>query len=153
MTKHMIFGFLLIAVAGFPPAPECHAQSTSDAVQLFMPDGQLRSHLIRVHVNKDVREDASPGLVLHAPHTFLHEDLRESNTNHFYQLSRDYRWTQAVDGQAVEKRGTLLLFDLQNYPIPWYKAMTRITPILVWKDGDRAISVIGEKEVYLANTR
>src|SRR5437879_869436 len=110
MMRQILFA-VLTATACISVGSESVAQSTSDAVQLFMPDGQLRSHLIRVYVNKDVPEYTSPGLVLHAPHTFLHEDLRENNTNHFYQLSRDYRWTQAVDGQAVEKRGTLLLFD------------------------------------------
>jgi len=48
--------------------------------------------------------------------------------------------------------GTLLIFDLTDYPIPRYKAMTRVTPILIWKENDSERTAVATHEIYLADT-
>ncbi len=128
------------------------APSTNETVQLYLPDGQLKSHLIRVYVNQDITELMKPELMLHADHALTRTSAWENTPIPYYGLSRNYRWTQKLDNQPAEKRGTLLLFDLHKIKIPAYKAIIRITPTLVWSDGNQTNRVIGETEVYLANT-
>ena len=133
------------------PATAWSAPSTNETAQLYLPDGQLKSHLLRVYVNRNITEGMKPELVLHAAHSLTRTQAWENTPIPFYRLSRDHRWTQKLDNQPAEKRGTLLLFDLHKIQIPPYKAMIRVTPTLIWKDAEE-ISVTGENEVYLANT-
>jgi len=143
-----VFAALLFAL----PAPMWSAPGTNETAQLYLPDGQLKSHLIRVYVNRDITEGMKPELVLYASHSLTRTFPWENKPIPFFRLSRDHRWTQKLDDQPAEKRGTMLLFDLHKIQIPPYKAMIRVTPTLIWKEGDETISVTGENEVYLANT-
>lgn len=145
LTQVLTFWLFALSVAW-------SAQSTNETAQLYLPDGQLKSHLVRVYVNRDITEQMKPELLLHAPHSLTRTLPWENKPISFFRLSRDHRWTQKSDQQPDQKRGTLLLFDLHNLQIPPYKAIIRITPTLVWKEGGETISVTGESEVYLANT-
>ena len=129
----------------------CRAQDTNESAQLYVPDGQLKSHLIRVYVNRDITERMKPELVLHASHSLSATQSWENTPLPFYRIARDHRWTQKLDAQPAEKRGTLILFDLHKIKMPAYKAMVRVTPTLLWKADGETLSVTGESEVYLAN--
>lgn len=142
-----VFAALMFAL----PATVWSAQTNDEAAQLYVPDGQLKSHLIRVYVNRNVTEGMKPQLVLYAAHSLTSTQSWENTAISFYRISRDHRWTQRLDDQPAEKRGTLLLFDLHKIKIPAYKAMVRVTPTLIWKDGEDAFSITGENEVYLAS--
>lgn len=141
-----VFAVLLFAL----PAIMRGAESSDDAVQLYVPDGQLKSQLIRVYVNRNITEGMKPELVLHAAHSLTRTQSWENTPIPFYRISRDHRWTQKLDSLPHEKRGTLLLFDLHKIKMAPYKAMTRVTPTLIWKERDEVMSVTGESEVYLA---
>ena len=142
-----VFAALLFVL----PATVRSTETTDESAQLYVPDGQLKSHLIRVYVNRNLTEGMKPTLVLHASHSLTRTQSWENTPIPFYRISRDHRWTQKLDNQPAEKRGTLLLFDLHKEKMAPYKAMTRVTPTLVWKAGEEVISVTGENEVYLAN--
>ncbi len=134
--------------AGFVPARS--APITNESAQLYMPDGQMQSHMIRVFINKDITESMKPELVLHGDHTLTQTLPWENSPIPVYRLSRNHLWMQKVDNQAMPTQGTLMLFNLQKCKAPPYKAMIRITPTLTWKEGDQTFNVIGENEVYLA---
>lgn len=145
LTQVLTFWLFALSVAW-------SAQSTNETAQLYLPDGQLKSHLVRVYVNRDITEQMKPELLLHAPHSLTHASQWENTPIPFYRLSRDHRWTQPSDQHPGQKQGTLLLFDLHKIQVPPYKAMIRITPTLVWKEAGETISVTGENEIYLANS-
>jgi len=147
-----VLSSVLAVLLSAAPLLAWSAPSTNETVQLYLPDGQLKSHLIRVYVNQDINELMKPELMLHADHALTRTSAWENTPIPYYGLSRNYRWTQKLDNQPAEKRGTLLLFDLHKIKIPAYKAIIRITPTPVWSDGSQTNRVIGETEVYLANT-
>lgn len=146
-----IFSPLFVAWLFALPTTIWSGPTNDEATQLYVPDGQLKSHLIRAYVNRNVTEGMKPELLLHAAHSLTRTQSWENKPFAFYRISRDHRWTQNLDNQPAEKRGTLLLFDLQKITIPPYKPMIRVTPTLIWKDGGETFSVTGENEVYLAN--
>ena len=146
-----VFAALLFALPATAWSAQANDEAADEAAQLYVPDGQLKSHLIRVYVTRNVTEGMKPQLVLHAAHSLTKAQPWENTPIPFYRTSRDHRWTQRLDNQPAEKRGTLLLFDLHKITIPAYKAMVRVTPTLIWKEGDETFSITGENEVYLAN--
>jgi hypothetical protein len=60
------FWFLLVWLAS--PLPATFAASDGETPQLFMPDGQLKSHTIRVYVTHDISADQQPRLRLLRSH-------------------------------------------------------------------------------------
>src|SRR6266853_3166215 len=109
-TLHRLFlgSALLLVVQGVP----LHAQDDPEPVQLFMPDGQLRSHPIRVFVNRELTHDMDPRLTLTASHTVSDKRQGEDNVRRPVLLAAQQRWVQTLEGQKTEFIGTLLIFDL-----------------------------------------
>jgi hypothetical protein len=60
-------------------------------------------------------------------------------------------WTDGVDGQAVASRGTLLLFDLNTYPMPGWKPMARVTPVLRWGKEPGPHIAVGAQDIYVGD--
>lgn len=121
--------------------------------RLFMSDGQLKSHPIRVFINQDIAEDMKPTLVLTGSHAVNPAQLVEPVRVQPMLLARQQISEQQVNDQKVSMTGTLMLFDLSHYPIPLYKTVVRLTPTLIWQNADNVQQVaIGEREVYLSNT-
>jgi hypothetical protein len=62
---------------------------------------------------------------------------------------------QTVNGQQIASIGTVLLFDLRHYPLPFYKAMIRVTPVVSWTDPSVAATdspvAVGAREIYIGN--
>lgn len=128
----------------------------ANSIALYVADGQLMSHPFRVFVTYDIADDMKPELLLRASHTFSPVQEGESEKIKPFIIARNQISTETVAGQNIQITGTLLLFDLQNYPVSPYKGMTRITPILTWterttdgKSEERA--VVASREVYLGN--
>ena len=129
--------------AGNPPA------------QLFMDDGQLKSHLIRVFLTQDISEEAEPKLRFSASHSLSRKQPGEDQFVPAVAVARNQHLERIVDGKDVGPTGTLLLFDLSNYPMPFYKGMMRFTPILTWNEQEGGDPVqhlaLGAREVNIGN--
>lgn len=137
--------------------PQGRAQDThSDTISLYVADGQLMSHPFRVFVTHDITTAMQPQLLLRTSHTFSSVHKKEFETIKPIIIARNQISTEMVVGQNIQLTGTLLLFDLQNYPVSPYKGMTRITPILTWTestaDGVKVEqAVVASHEVNLGN--
>ena len=137
--------------------PQSRAEeSDSERISLFVADGQLMSHPFRVFVTHDITEAMEPELLLRASHTFTAVRKGESDKLQPFVIARNQISTESVAGQKIQITGTLMLFDLQNYPVSPYKGMTRVTPILEWmesaSDGNKEKrAVVASRQVYLGN--
>ena len=105
-----------------------------DSVALYVADGQLISYPFRVFVTHDMTAKMNPRLMLSVSHMFSSASEGESDKLVPIIVARNQISTETVAGQAIQITGTLLLFDLQNYPVSRYKGMTRVTPILTWNE-------------------
>jgi len=132
--------------------------TTNEPVRFVMPDGQLRSHPIRVFLDRDLTTAMKPVLTLITSHALLNRGVREITTNACTFIARNQLFLQEIRGVQVNTTGTLLLVDLDpGFHIPWYKAVVRVTPSLTWTepsaDGKEPEfhTVGGNQEIYLGN--
>lgn len=128
--------------------------SAEPQVQLFMADGQLKSHPMRLFITKDIDESMMPQLLLTGSHAISKKQIAEGQRIEPMLIARHQQSEQVVNDAKVSLSGTLILFDLSHYPIPFYKAVMRLTPTLIWQeaadDGSQQVA-IGDREIYLAN--
>jgi len=109
----------------------------------------MKSHLLRVYVNTNIQDDDAPELTLLAEN-FLNRKLPDWTQRPIKScvLARSQQWTEARDGIAIGRTGTLLLFDLRTAEFT-LKPCTRVTPVLRW--GEPRQTAIGERPVYIGN--
>lgn len=149
--------FILILTLLLLFVPQGRAEDTNNAnISLYVADGQLISHPFRIFVTYDITAAMQPELLLRTSHTFSSVQKGESEKIKPIIIARNQISTETVAGQNIQITGTLLLFDLQHYPVSLYKGMTRITPILTWTestvDGMQVEhAVVASREVNLGN--
>jgi len=127
-----------------------NASSAEESVQLFMADGQLKSHPIRVFITKDIADSVSPKLMLKGSHAISKKNAAEDLLIKPLLIARKQESEQIINENKVILTGTLLLFDLSHYPIPGYKTAMRLTPTLIWGEEGQFVA-IGTHEIYLVN--
>lgn len=140
--------FLLIWLAS--PLPAAIAAGNGETPQLFMPDGQLKSHTVRVYVTHDISPDLQPRLRLLRSHAVTKKAMDESRPLEPGIVAPGQEWVERVGGQDIRRRGTLLLFDLSSLDFH-YKAMMRVMPIVSWIEKGSEHIVISPSEVNLGN--
>src|SRR6185369_9815021 len=106
--------FLLVLLAGGEFVSLPLLASTNEPVQLLVPDGQLRSHPIRVFLDRDITTAMKPVLTLIVSHALLNHGRQEVTTNACAFLARNQSFTQDVRGTRATRTGTLLLVDLDD---------------------------------------
>ena len=116
---------------------------------IFMPDGQLKSHLIQVYVTRDIQESMKPELQLFRSHAVTSKGKDEMAWIPAASASPS-QWQQSYKGQDVPKTGTLLLFDLSDDKVD-YKATMRVRPKLRWVGCGEYCYAVGEKEVNVGD--
>lgn len=147
--KRIAFGFFVLVAASCTPQI-----SAADPAQIYMPDGQLMSHPIRVYVSgTNLTEAQQPKLRLAGQHVFSQPDAAQQKDQAACLVVSEQSWNEVVAGQTVSREGTLLLFDLSHYPVPWYKATIRFDPWLSWSavppgQEPAQVKLVG-KSVYL----
>jgi len=146
MKKVHLLTFLSVIMLCISP----FALSSEESVQLFMADGQLKSHPIRVFITKDITDSMSPKLMLKGSHAFSKKNSAEDSLIKPLLIARKQESEQMDNENKVTLTGTLLLFDLSHYPIPNYKTAMRLTPTLIWEEKGRHVA-IGAHEIYLVN--
>jgi hypothetical protein len=133
------------------------ARADKAPVDLYMEDGQLHSRPVRVYVpDRNITIAMKPKLR-------LARVGGASAGRHYspFQVAGNQQWEQDCKGTKVAKTGSLLLFDLSEYPIPLYCTGIRVLPILSWHNSDRPdwnetgktgeIGAVAKRAVYLSN--
>ncbi len=173
---------LLLAICFMllPISSSCAGES-ENTTEIYMPDGQLKSHIIRIYINKSFEGIASKDiyLKLHTSAAPMAPDAKQTNKDMVKNatstkkitiglegkpqpIAQDnhHTWEKPVQDTTIQQYGTMLLFNLEGYSIPYYKTATRVLPELVWCTKKSAAdhakcldydNAFGEKEVYLAN--
>ena len=139
--------FLLFLLCGIT---QSIAATNDEPIRVFMPDGQIKSHLLRIFVTKDFTQEDRPVLVPIPGQLFPKtKPTWAEKPITAYQLSRFQHWREGPEGQEVTYTGTLLLFDLRALDFPRFKASVRITPVIKW--ANQVESAVGEHPVYIGN--
>jgi hypothetical protein len=125
--------------------------ASAEPIRLYMPDGQLKSHLIRVYVNREILSDQKPELRLLRSHAITAKAADESIWRTPLVFASGQEWVEPLYGQQVRRSGTLLLFDIRDLAELGPKAMLRVTPILRWKEDGSYRFAIGPTEVNVGN--
>jgi hypothetical protein len=131
-----------------PAAPTSTANQPT--LRLHMPDGQLKSHSIRVYVTGEILPSQAPRLRLLRSHAVTKKDVDEAALWEPGVVAPGQEWIEDVDGQQVRRSGTLLLFDISNISFGG-KAMLRVMPVLSWTNGSTVRLLVGESEVNIGN--
>jgi len=118
--------------------------------RIYMPDGQLKSHSIRVYVTRDILPDQTPRLRLLRSHAVTKKAVDETTVEEPGVVAPGQEWIESVEGQQVRRSGTLLLFDISNRDFG-YGAMRRVMPVLSWTEGGIGRIAVGEREVNVGN--
>src|SRR5262244_1010885 len=76
--------------------------ATNGPLTLFMPDGQMRSHLLRVYVSADIQDGDKPELVLLAGQ-FMNQTPPSWTQRPIIprELARFQQWTEKRDGISI----------------------------------------------------
>lgn len=118
-----------------PPAPT--------SIRVYMPDGQLKSHSIRVYVTEKI-DDQNPKIKLLRNNAEIGIDAAAKF------VAPNQEWMEFIDGIQVKQKGTLMLFDIKSMSLGC-KSMTRVTPVISWiRDGKEQVA-IGTREINVGN--
>jgi hypothetical protein len=122
----------------------------NEPIRVFMPDGQMKSHLLRVFITTDLTDTDAPTLTLMASRLLVQQlpDWAEKPMS-VREMARFQQWTETLDGHEIARTGTLLIFDLRSADFPWFKASMRVTPVIKW--GEPRQTAVAERSVYIGN--
>jgi hypothetical protein len=129
---------------------EVPAAGNEPTFRIYMPDGQLKSHSIRVYVARDILPNQNPRLRLLRSHAVTKKEVDEAALLEPGVVAQSQEWIEPVEGQQVRRSGTLLLFDISNVDFG-YKAMRRVIPVVSWTEGGISRVAVGAREVNVAN--
>jgi len=165
IIKFVLLTSLFFALMPMPSGQA--ATETAQSTEIYMPDGQFKSHLVRVYVNKNLGDMVLTDicLKLHIPADAALQGASETikrckEKKGWHQpvaMDNNHAWEKPVQDTSIMQHGTLLLFNLKGYPIASYKTATRVIPALYWctqngTDNNKCRDyAFAEKEVYLAN--
>lgn len=117
---------------------------------IYMPDGQLHSHPIRVYVTANIPPNPKPKLRLLRSRAVSEAVDEDDELKVPVIVAPGQQWMESFEGEQFPRSGTLLLFDLSELDFQ-YKAMLRVMPIVTWTDGDVERTVVGSSEVNIGN--
>lgn len=145
--RQFIFLILTIWFCFIPAIADAADDPTA---QIFMPDGQLKSHTVKIYITEDIKADQKPRLRLLRSHAVTQETKGEDVKLEPVIVAPAQEWVQTFMGQEVRWTGTLLLFDLSGLDFN-IKAMIRVTPVVTWNENGSERIVVSPSEVYLGN--
>lgn len=133
------------------PSPSPTPAGTRAApANLYMPDGQLVSHVVRIYLERDLTSAAQPRLYLLENNAVTSRSKSYGRWWEPMLVAPGQKWTQSIKGADTAKNGTLILFDLKNVDFQ-YKAMRRVKPIVCYWEDKQAQVTVGEVDVNLGN--
>ena len=117
---------------------------------LYMPDGQLKSHSIRVYLSRNIQCGQNPRLRLLRSHAVTKKAIDEAKLFTPGLVASGQEWVESVDGAQLRRSGTLLLFDLSGIDYG-PRAMIRVMPVVSWMEGGTERVAVGSSEVNVGN--
>lgn len=125
-----------------PPTSAANTPVTTPAPppvsRIYMPDGQLQSHSIRVYVTPDIPPGQDPKLLLLRSHAITPKEASEATPFTPFLVATNQQWTESgKDQPTTMAMGTLLLFDLSNIDFK-FKPMIRVLPVIC--SGNKSIA-------------
>lgn len=136
--------------ASAPPAAGKGGEVSGSALKLYMPDGQLISHTIRIYVSGNIQPEQSPRLQLLRSHAVTEKAMAESRRVDPALVAPGQEWIETVGGVQVRRTGTLLLFDLSSHPFG-LRGMIRVLPVVSWTEAGATRLAVGAGEVNIGN--
>lgn len=128
------------------------ARAEEATVELWMPDGQLATNPVRVYVTRAITLGMKPKLRLLGSHAITKRRAGEEKDIEPLRVASGQTWGQtSPGGNRVQRSGSLLLFDLSTFPIPRFKSMMRLTPVLEWTENDGLHTAVGGRAVNVGN--
>jgi hypothetical protein len=115
-----------------------------------MPDGQLKSHSIRIYLTREILPTQNPRLRLLRSHAVTKKAVDEAVQEEPELVAPNQEWIEPVEAQQVRRSGTLLMFDISNRDFG-YKAMLRVMPVVSWTEGGIEQVAVGAREVNIGN--
>ena len=168
----MKFKFLFLAFCclafGLTESVAQDQKNNKKGIEIFMADGQLPSHPIRIYERDKDLTNSNPRLCLTRRVKVVETETdtlfcRDKDWYFPFEIAANQKWIDESSGHKVSKTGSLLLFDLVNFPISPYRSGARVLPIVRWEEytttieGDSAKvdtvlhSGVSAKEIYLSN--
>jgi hypothetical protein len=130
------------------PAPQ--SQPAGAEAVIYMPDGQLKSHSIRIYIRRNIEPGQNPTLRLLRSHATTKAAINEARILEPGVVAPGQEWVETVDGQQVRRTGTLLMFDLSQMD-SGVNSMVRVTPVIWWTEGGVRQIAVGTREVNVGN--
>ena len=154
----LILSFPVVMPASGVPVPTSvpaasgprSADDNRPPVRVYMPDGQLKSHTVRVYLSQNIHAGQNPRLRLLRSHAVTRKAIDEANLLEPGLVAPGQEWVESVDGARVRRTGTLLLFDLSDMSFR-FKAMQRVLPVVSWMEGGSERVAVGASEVNVAD--
>jgi len=154
----------LTSICGMGVASIALGQETGSGL-LYMPDGQLRSHLVEVYVEATLEEGMKPCLRLlqlsqgvKGPPENIEECRCDKQNWKPIETVPGIQWDHPLADRVESKRGTLLLFNLRSdsFSIPFWQTGVTVKPVLYWvesesTDGQGELRKAVGREVYVGN--
>lgn len=119
-------------------------------LKVYMPDGQLKSHTIRVYVSRNIQSNQNLRLRLLRSHAVTKKAVDEAKHMEPGLVAPNQEWIESVEGAQVRRTGTLLLFDLGEIAFG-LRAMIRVLPVVSWTEGGTGRLAVGTSEVNVGN--
>jgi hypothetical protein len=126
------------------------AAASLPITRVYMPDGQLKSHAIRIYVSRDIQPGQNPRLQLLRSHAVTAKAGDEAALLEPGVIAPGQEWTEPVEGQQVRRSGTLLLFDISQMDFGG-RAMLRVRPVVSWTEEGKTRIAVGDSEVNVGS--
>jgi hypothetical protein len=136
------------------PGPnQCVApdDSKGDPIHLYVPDGQLRSSPVRLFVNRNISMSDKPIVCMYSGHALTTKSAAEDLSQQIDYVAPGQSWTENLNGQDITNSGTVILVNLNRFPIDWYKPMKRVLAVLQWEDNGKELCAVAQGPVNLGN--
>ena len=77
--------------------------STGSTVRMYVPDGQLKSHAIRVYISENIELKENPQLRLLRSHAVTRQAVNEAKLEQPGVVAPGQEWIEVIDGQQVRR--------------------------------------------------
>ncbi len=132
-------GLLQAALPVCPATPG----SAQNPVKMIFPDGQMSNRLLPVFVANVYLQASENEVSLQMKDSFPGMSLGSNLDNLSFSpllIDRNQSWTvnELVAGQLTPRvyRGTLLLFDVSAFQLPFFRPFAQVVPVLRWPENN-----------------